>query len=407
MNNKIILYADNRETQIIPYLKTLYNTQPPFKKNITSTELKIDVNSTLQFLIKYEANDNNEENNIIASISKDSLIDILDFYNQAQNVINDIEKSILTFETKQLQQGDYIICNSNNDNNIPIAIIERKTLKDYAASFKDKRHFNKEKLLKFREITGAKIYYIIEGKMNVKLEKKYANIQFKQILASIYNLMINTDIYIINTDSPEDTANKLKFLAESYQANIENGKFLDINSKTANINGGNDIAKIVLNIDDAILKAQPSPTQKDNIDIIKIWSNIKGISDITAATLAQNISINDWINNNNYEKNCKDDKNDYINIINNLKINGRNLNIKVKTLLLNAPTENDMEKLLIKFPQITAKTITIIKSQYSLLEINNIADKELAAIKISPSTKLGIKKAQTIKKFLSYKIINI
>lgn len=121
-------------------------------------------------------------------------------------------KGTMKCEVRQVSVGDYAI---EMDGNL-VAIIERKTLKDYAASFKDNRHANKAKLINARNITGCKIYYIIEGSLNPDYETKYAGINYKNILASIHDLMICDDIFIIRTHDGQHTARELRMLCESY-----------------------------------------------------------------------------------------------------------------------------------------------------------------------------------------------
>jgi ERCC4-type nuclease len=121
-------------------------------------------------------------------------------------------RGTLTCEVRQIDVGDYAILHGDN----PLAIIERKSLKDYAASFKDGRHANRVKLLNFRLLTGCKIFYVVEGPLNPDYETEFAGIKYQNILASIQDLMIEYEIYIVRTLNGEHTAKELRMLCESY-----------------------------------------------------------------------------------------------------------------------------------------------------------------------------------------------
>lgn len=117
----------------------------------------------------------------------------------------------ITCSVKQVAVGDYMI----SVDDAVVAVFERKTLKDYGASFKDNRHANKAKLLNARNLSGCQIYYIIEGPLNPDYETEYAGIKYKNIIASIHDLMIKDGIFIIRTQDGHHTARELRMFCES------------------------------------------------------------------------------------------------------------------------------------------------------------------------------------------------
>lgn len=138
-------------------------------------------------------------------------------------------RGTIAIEEKQLPVADYVIILNGKI----VAVVERKTLSDYAASFKDRRHENKSKLLNLRNKCGCRIYYIVEGAVNPEYTTEYAGIKYQNILASTQDLMISDNIHVITTCNAQHTAKSLKMLCESYirvsldKDKIVNGPWLD------------------------------------------------------------------------------------------------------------------------------------------------------------------------------------
>ena len=184
-------------------------------------------------------------------------------------------------EVKRLDIGDYIIKSGEQI----LAIIERKSLKDYGASIKDGRHNNKSNLLNLRNEIGCQVYYIIEGPQNPEPDTEYAGIKYKNINASINNLMIRDKIFIIKTVDIKQTAYQLKFICESFSKLTQEEIFGSSESRYLKYGDANE----------AIKKAKPS--EKENENIINIWKAIPGIGQGTAFILAKNTTIKSWLYN--------------------------------------------------------------------------------------------------------------
>jgi len=114
----------------------------------------------------------------------------------------------------QLTIGDYAITISNETETKYLAVIERKSLSDYAASIKDGRIENIQKLLEFREQYGSRVVLIIEGVLG-KPETKHAGIPYKNIESSIWHIILQHGISVMWSKSPTYTAEMLVRLAES------------------------------------------------------------------------------------------------------------------------------------------------------------------------------------------------
>lgn len=109
---------------------------------------------------------------------------------------------------EQITTGDYAIqCGSQI-----IAIIERKTWADLAASIKDpKRKANHQKLLDMRYHTGCSIFYIIEGRAFPSPECKIGRMPFDALQSYLDHVMIRDGCHVIHSANPEGTA--LRILA--------------------------------------------------------------------------------------------------------------------------------------------------------------------------------------------------
>lgn len=169
---------------------------------------------------------------------------------------------------------------SNNTDSVILEIFERKTLADYAASFKDGRHANKEKLLNMRSVTGCNVYYIVEGPCLAPTDK-IGGIKYSSIEASMFNMMSNLGIFVIRTDSAEDTIRILKAKMSALANSIESGKYtipgIPVDSKDCNISARS-------------LLCEKIPVFTKDV-VITALSSLHGISDKTATCILENISI--------------------------------------------------------------------------------------------------------------------
>lgn len=123
-----------------------------------------------------------------------------------------IEKWDIQYSIEHLSIGDYALC---KDKKI-IAIIERKTLKDLASSFKDGRKSNIDKLIKLREQTGCRIIYIIEGPYNPLRIAKICRIPYKNLQAHLDHLMFRDAVHIIYTLDQKHTLERIFELLRNY-----------------------------------------------------------------------------------------------------------------------------------------------------------------------------------------------
>jgi hypothetical protein len=130
-----------------------------------------------------------------------------------RNVIPFLDEALANhlFVVKQVTTADYLICRQGAAGAPPavLAAVERKTLEDFAASFKDGRHANVQKLRALRAATGCQLYYFIEGPAFPSPSRRFARIPFSSILAAATKLMVRDGVFVVQTENEAHTAKRL------------------------------------------------------------------------------------------------------------------------------------------------------------------------------------------------------
>jgi ERCC4-type nuclease len=120
--------------------------------------------------------------------------------------------------------GDYALY----DGKRLVAIFERKTWKDFAASMVDGRSRNNVDLLDIRRRTGCRVYYIVEGPAFPHLSKKLkSNVEYGDIRSKMNRLTIRYNFMVERTKNIEDTAKFFIEYAKGYQKLIDQGERID------------------------------------------------------------------------------------------------------------------------------------------------------------------------------------
>jgi ERCC4-type nuclease len=127
-------------------------------------------------------------------------------------ILRDGKTNAPEYKIQRLLHGDFaIVCNG-----IVVAIIERKTIQDYAASFTDGRRANKDTLLAYCREHKCDLYYFIEGKMPNDRTQKVSKISIGSIITSIMNLTVRDHIYVYRTTNIDDSIETLSDMLHSY-----------------------------------------------------------------------------------------------------------------------------------------------------------------------------------------------
>jgi ERCC4-type nuclease len=109
-------------------------------------------------------------------------------------------------EVKQITTADYVLVGPGG---AIMAVFERKSYEDFAASFKDGRSENVGKLKTMRDATGCRIFYIIEGIAFPNPKDYFGNIAYQNIESSIFHLQMRDGINVIKTKDTLHTAQTL------------------------------------------------------------------------------------------------------------------------------------------------------------------------------------------------------
>ena len=164
------------------------------------------------------------------------------------------------FHPEHLTTGDFILFY----NTTPLYVIERKTWSDLAASIKDGRMNNIEKLRAYREQTGARIAYLMEGK-TPEPTGSVDNIPYKCLRAHLDHLMYRDGVQELYTTSTADTARRL----------VE----LTLNLSTLPVADNSTV--------DGLSIAKQKITLTDNEMRMKMWCAIPHIAGKTAEKLVE------------------------------------------------------------------------------------------------------------------------
>jgi ERCC4-type nuclease len=187
----------------------------------------------------------------------------------------------IQYSTKRLEVGDYAICYRN----FIMIIIERKTWADLAASLRDGRKANIQKLIALRESTGCQIVYLIEGDPCIKQSKMVSRIPAKNLRAHIDHIAFRDGIHMIYAYDQQGSAERIFELARNY-CSIKPSPFLDVDEI---IGGDIDSSNQQLLTDKSINDAKTLSIQEQLLQCLpgvgSIVSNILAENDISLYTL--------------------------------------------------------------------------------------------------------------------------
>lgn len=182
---------------------------------------------------------------------------------------------------KRLPIGDYIIvAREDGVKSKPLLIIERKTYEDFAASIKDGRHYNKDKMLSMsaedRNSGGcSRVAYIVEGRPNLSYDDKIGGIPRSTIESAVIHLFWRDNIQIFFTSSLEETVQFLINTVLSLARLHKKGELIPAEV----VSGGNCHEATT-----PIVVKSPSSV------IVTPWAAIEGISAASAAVIAPQLS---------------------------------------------------------------------------------------------------------------------
>lgn len=213
------------------------------------------------------------------------------------------------FRIERITTGDYVFLSSSGqasqqsqdvqldqpsqegqpNKQIPVLIIERKSLSDLAASIKDGRMENHANLEALKaEHPALRIVYLIEGSPFTKPEKKINGIPFKTLLSQIDSLMFG-GAHIVWAKNEEQTAARIVALFRRMAATEA------IALANMAVGGGvvGDGVNSASNLTPAFLKKPHKKTlPMIHTDMVAV---VPGVSRVTAALLLKKWSVFDLL----------------------------------------------------------------------------------------------------------------
>lgn len=217
---------------------------------------------------------------------------------EPKEIITLLQSRIDTVELDNLNLGDYIIKNDNDD---IILIFERKSLQDLISSIKDGRYNEQSFRLSECDTENSKIFYIIEGNIMNFCSKNNETLQ-KMLFSSMLSLSYKKGFSLLHTSNQVETS---EFIIRFYDK-------LKSEKPLKNSEEKNKYSEVVKSVKKANIT-------KDNINEIMLAS-IPGISITTANAL-----MNKYGTINNLTNCLKDDRD----CLNNFKVQYKNKERKI------------------------------------------------------------------------------
>jgi ERCC4-type nuclease len=220
---------------------------------------------------------------------------------EPKEIITILQSRIENISLENLEVGDYVIQNSNNQ---PVMIFERKSLSDLIASIKDGRYNEQSLRLSECEVNNRSIYYIIEGNTMNFCNRQNETTQ-KMLFSSMLSISSKKGFSLLNTNGFIETA---EFIVRFYNK-VSTDKPLQ----------QDQLENTEIKYSNVIKTSKKANITKNNINEIMI-SQIPGISPVVAGVIMEKYSnIINLVNSLKNDPNCLD----------NFKINSNNKERKI------------------------------------------------------------------------------
>jgi hypothetical protein len=197
----------------------------------------------------------------------------------------------------QINVGDYLICRRKRPGEAGapeiLACIERKTLKDFAASFKDGRYQNRQKMLDLRSATGCQLYFFVEGPAFPKPTWKVARIPYESILAAMTSLMVRDGVHVVQTKDELGSARRLLRFVRAFEKRASAPPRPEPGERALLLGGGGQARRGPGGPIPAIATGRIQ--KSDAVLAAEMWSKLAGVSIPTAQTLMRAFSVADWV----------------------------------------------------------------------------------------------------------------
>lgn len=253
-----------------------------------------------------------------------------DVSQQVYVVSDDRERDVIPFArdlflpheivTQRITVGDYLVLRSQAGCEPEVlAVIERKTLKDFAQSFCDGRHENLAKLLELRAKTRCQIIFIVEGTPAFPAPTtRFCHVPFACIQGAITKMQVRHLIMFERTQDQEHTARRLVALRAAYASETPHVVALSASEDDTTTSGGDVLpsaAKDAAVVDSTMVDKDEAANDKEvSTDRVLVpaaalvrvepsiaemaahaWAGLKGVSLVLGHRLAHYFSIADLV----------------------------------------------------------------------------------------------------------------
>lgn len=198
------------------------------------------------------------------------------------------------YTVAQINTGDYLICRRLSGGQPEIlACIERKSLKDFAASFKDGRYENRLKMLDLRDKTGCQLYFFVEGPAYPKPTWKVSRIPYGSILSAMTNMMLRDGIHVVQTENEMGTAQRLLDFVRGFEKT--DVPYTYPLADEDEVVGGAPRRSVEITADGVPLMVMGAIEKCDDLLVVEVWAKLTGVSMPTAQVVADSFSVADLV----------------------------------------------------------------------------------------------------------------
>lgn len=194
------------------------------------------------------------------------------------------------YNIRTLARGDFAIVSTGEgggDEERLHAIIERKTLRDLAASLKDQRLENLDGLLEVRAECGCDVWLLIEGPAFPAATTKYSRVSYSVLEALILDASIRDGIYVCRSKDDAGTAQLLQSLMGRYARCEE--------LRAAGIVGGADGNHRAGHARALVMVRKERKTTTDASLVANMWAKLGGVSPAAGRLLLAEASVAEWV----------------------------------------------------------------------------------------------------------------
>ncbi len=202
--------------------------------------------------------------------------------------------------TGQIVVGDFAVCRAGGGDEPPriLATIERKSYEDHAASFKDGRISNVNKMSALRdEHPGCQLWWLSEGPRDPSPGTTFGRVRWEHIDANLRSLAAQFGVLVRHTRAPAESAREVIEILQCYERYdppviVGGAPRAGGAEDTGGAGGAGAACDAAVPIPEALLRRVAVP---DIETAGKMWGRLAGIQATTGAHIARALSLADLL----------------------------------------------------------------------------------------------------------------